>query len=127
MFDRSLSRATVAACLLVSVLAFAGRAKGAAATATSDADEAARPRPLFERAGGTYAFARVVDEFVEALVLDPAFKANAAVRKGLGPARKAGVKFQITSLLCQEAGGPCKYEGRSLRESHQNLAITAAQ
>src|SRR5690349_19122289 len=77
-----------------------------------EAAEQARPRTLYQRVGGTYAIARVVDAFVDALYLDPALRTNAAVKREMKLARKAGLKFQITSLLCQETGGPCKYDGR---------------
>jgi hemoglobin len=90
----------------------------------AEAAEQARPRTLFQRAGGSYALARVVDVFVDGLFTDPVIHANAVVRRELRPTHKAGLKFQITTLLCQETGGPCKYAGRTLRESHVNLGIT---
>jgi hemoglobin len=97
------------------------------AAGESDDEQAARPRTLHDRCGGIYTLARVVDGFVEALVLDPVIKANAAIRKALPPSRRAGFKYQMTSLLCQETGGPCKYEGRSMREAHDGLGITARE
>jgi hemoglobin len=90
----------------------------------AEAAEEARPRTLFQRIGGTYVLARLVDVFIDGLLADPVLRANVAVRRETRPSHKAGMKFQITTLLCQETGGPCKYAGRTLRESHLALGIT---
>ena len=33
----------------------------------------------------------------------------------------------VTEMVCQATGGPQKYSGRSMRESHQHLRISAEQ
>lgn len=91
------------------------------------AEEEPAPKTLFERVGGIYVLAAVADEFVDGLYADPVINARPAVRKALRRSRKAGVRFQTTSLLCQETGGPCKYDGRSMREGHADLGITARE
>jgi hemoglobin len=115
--------------LPVAALAFLSLAVAAPlrAAGESDDEQAARPRSLFERCGGVYTLARAVDDFVDALVVDPVIKANAAIRKALPPSRRAGFKYQLTSLLCQETGGPCRYEGRSMREAHSGLDISTRE
>jgi hemoglobin len=40
---------------------------------------------------------------------------------------KAGLKFQVTALVCGVTGGPCKYTGRAMKEAHQRLDITQVQ
>jgi hemoglobin len=40
---------------------------------------------------------------------------------------KAGLKFHVTALVCEVTGGPCKYSGRTMKESHQKLNITPAE
>jgi len=112
---------TVAVCL------FASRLLAAPPAATPTGEEDPAPKALFERAGGIYAIAAVADDFVDGLYTDPVLGARPALRKALTVARKPGLKFQTASLLCQETGGPCKYDGRSLRESHHELAITARE
>jgi hemoglobin len=89
-------------------------------------EEEASPAPqsLFDRMGGAYVLAQVVDDFVDTLLADPVVRANKVVAKAALPERKPGFKFQLTSLLCQQSGGPCKYEGRSLREAHQGYAVS---
>jgi len=37
---------------------------------------------------------------------------------------KPGLKFHITAMVCQAAGGPEQYTGRSTKESHLYLNIT---
>jgi hemoglobin len=111
--------------LAVSLAALLLHPAGAAAqTVTEETESEPRPAPLFERAGGTYVLAQVVDDFVDGMLADPVIRANAAVRQAAKPSRRAGLKFQITSLLCQETGGPCKYEGQTMRETHQSMDIS---
>jgi hemoglobin len=33
------------------------------------------------------------------------------------------LKFHVTALVCQQTGGPCKYTGRAMKESHVHLNI----
>jgi len=36
----------------------------------------------------------------------------------------AGFKYYVTEMLCQAAGGPQQYSGRSMEDSHRHLGIT---
>jgi len=38
-----------------------------------------------------------------------------------------GFKCLVTEMVCWAAGGPQKYTGRSMKESHQQLMITAGE
>jgi hemoglobin len=40
---------------------------------------------------------------------------------------KAGLKFHVTTLVCEVTGGPCKYTGRAMKEAHEHLNITEVQ
>ena len=40
---------------------------------------------------------------------------------------KAGLKFHVTTLVCQVTGGPCKYVGRDMKTAHAHLNITEKQ
>jgi hemoglobin len=114
--------------LLAAGLCLAGATtSAAAAAATPSGEEEPAPKSLFERAGGTYAIAAVADDFVDGLYADSVVTGRAPVRKALTAARKPGLKFQTAALLCQETGGPCKYDGRSMREAHRELAISARE
>lgn len=114
----------IVAFLLSGLVLAAGAPRLAAAEPPSPAEDEPRPKTLFERIGGTYVLAAVVDDFVNGLYLDPVVTARAAVRRALLTGHKPGFKFQATSLLCQETGGPCKYDGRSMREAHRDLGVT---
>jgi hemoglobin len=35
--------------------------------------------------------------------------------------------YLVTEMVCWATGGPQEYTGRSMKDSHQNLMITAAQ
>jgi hypothetical protein len=62
--------------------------------------------------------------------LAPRFAALADERLSLGRERrlpKAGLKFHVTALVCEVTGGPCKYSGRTMKQSHEHLNITDPQ
>jgi hemoglobin len=33
-------------------------------------------------------------------------------------------KFQVSQMVCEVTGGPCKYTGRAMKESHVQLNIS---
>lgn len=82
------------------------------------------PKPLYERLGGVYPIATVVDDFVERLLVNDTLNANPAIREARDRVPKAGLKYHVTSLVCQLAGGPQKYTGRGMKEAHLHLYIT---
>jgi len=84
-------------------------------------------KPLYDRLGGAYAIATVVDDFIERLLVDDVLNANPAIKASRDRVPKAGLKFHVTTLVCQVTGGPCKYTGRTMKESHAKLNITEAQ
>jgi hemoglobin len=85
------------------------------------------PKALYDRLGGVYSIATVVDDFIERLLVNDTLNANPAINQARAHVPKAGLKFQVTALVCQVTGGPCKYTGRAMKESHQKLFITEAE
>ena len=81
-------------------------------------------KSLYERLGGVYAIATVVDDFIERLLANDVLNANSAIKESRDRVSKAGLKFQVTALVCQATGGPIQYTGRSMKESHKHLNIT---
>ena len=79
---------------------------------------------LYDRLGGVYAIAAVVDDFIERLLVDDVLNANPAIKEARDRVPKAGLKYRITSMVCEATGGPQKYTGRSMKESHKHLNIT---
>jgi hemoglobin len=82
---------------------------------------------LYERLGGAYSIATVVDDFIERLLVNPTLNANPAISEARARVPKAGLKFHVTTQLCEVTGGPCKYTGRAMKDAHQHLNITEAQ
>jgi hemoglobin len=85
---------------------------------------AAQDKPLFERLGGTYPIAVVVDDFIERLLVNDTLNANPAIKEARDRVPKQGLKFQVTALVIEVTGGPYKYQGRTMKESHKHLHIT---
>jgi hemoglobin len=83
--------------------------------------------PLYERLGGVYSIATVVDDLIDRVMNDPRLNANPRVDEAHHRVSAAGFKFLVTELVCWASGGPQQYSGRSMRESHQDLRITAAE
>jgi hemoglobin len=81
-------------------------------------------KSLYDRLGGTYAIATVVDDFIERLLVNDVLNANPAINQARQRVPKAGLKYRVTSLVCQVTGGPEKYAGRSMKDSHEHLNIT---
>jgi hemoglobin len=79
---------------------------------------------LYERLGGVYNIATVVDDFIERLYVDDILNANPKIKEARDRVPKAGLKFRVTALVSQVTGGPEKYAGRSMKEAHQHLNIT---
>ncbi len=88
-------------------------------------DEEAAPS-LYDRLGGIYNIALVVDDFIDRIVENEVLNANPGIYAARKPERFAGLKFQLTSMVCQAAGGPCEYTGGSMKDVHVDMAITEA-
>jgi hemoglobin len=86
-----------------------------------------KPKPLYDRLGGVYSIATVVDDFIERLLVNDTLNANPAISQARSRVPKAGLKFHVTALVCEVTGGPCKYTGRAMKESHQQLNISEGQ
>lgn len=79
---------------------------------------------LYERLGGVYAIAAVVDDFIDRIMEDSRLNANPMVDEAHHRVSKAGFKYLVTEQVCWAAGGPQRYTGRSMRDSHAHLDIT---
>jgi hemoglobin len=98
-----------------------------AGTTTPTAIAQVKQPSLYERLGGTYSIATVVDDFIERLLVNATLNANPAINEARKRVPKAGLKFHVTALVCEVSGGPCKYSGRAMKDSHQHLNITQAE
>ena len=96
-------------------------------------------KSLYERLGGVFAIAAVVDHFSDAVVKNAVAgqgSDNPALREWHTAelARLPGLKFMRTLWVCDVAGGPFEYVGTrpghdaiSLEEAHRRLGITPEQ
>lgn len=87
------------------------------------------PDSLHARLGGVAPISLVVNDFIDMLATDPVQLGNKGVVKALtdGHISAAGLKFLVTEQLAMASGGPFKYTGRSMADSHKGLAITEDQ
>ncbi len=89
--------------------------------------QAPEKRSLYERLGGAYRIATLVDDFIDRIIADSRLNENPRVREASERLSKAGLKYLVTEMMCWAAGGPQVYTGRSMAESHRHLAITDAE
>lgn len=98
------------------VLAFAacgGKGKPETTTTAASTDT----RTLYERLGGTPAITAVVKRFVEVTGADPrisVFFTNADIPR---------LNSMMVEHICELTGGPCKYTGKSMKESHTGMKV----
>jgi hemoglobin len=93
-------------------------------------------KSLYERLGGVFAIAAVVDHFSDAIVKNPIVgqtSKNPALREWHTDNldRLPGLKFMRTLWVCTVAGGPLQYSGTKpgltplgLEEAHRQFRIT---
>ena len=88
---------------------------------------ASESKSLYDRLGGVYAIAAVVDDFVDRIMIDPRLNANPKVDEAHHKVSRAGFKYLVTEMVCWASGGPQKYTGRSMHDSHAHLDITEGE
>lgn len=78
---------------------------------------------LYKRLGGYDAIAAVTDDFIGRMAADPQLS-----RFFVGHSKQSlqRIRQLVVEQLCQAAGGPCFYTGRSMKESHEGMGITQA-
>jgi hemoglobin len=79
---------------------------------------------LYDRLGGVYNIAVVVDDFIDRIMVDPRLNANPRVDEAHHRVTPAGFKYYVTEMVCEAAGGPQAYSGRPMGDSHRHLLIT---
>ena len=79
---------------------------------------------LYERLGGIYSISCVVDDLIDRVMTDARLNANPAVNEAHHKVPPPGFKYLVTEMVGWASGGPQKYTGRPMRDSHQHLNIT---
>jgi hemoglobin len=76
---------------------------------------------LFERLGGKDGITAVVDDFVGRCADDA--RINGKFAKTDVPR----LKSMLIDQVCEASGGPCTYSGRSMKETHDGMGVTAGE
>ena len=82
---------------------------------------------LYDRLGGIYNIATVVDDFIDRVMGDPRLNANPRVDEAHHRVAPAGFKFLVTEMLAWAAGGPQQYSGRTMGDTHRDLMISGEE
>jgi hemoglobin len=82
---------------------------------------------LYDRLGGVYSIATVVDNLIDRVMADPRLNANPLVDEAHHRVPPAGFKYLVTEMVCWATGGPQKYSGKSMADSHAHLKISGKE
>ena len=88
------------------------------------AQQSGAQKSLYDRLGGLKGITVVVDDFVNRLVANKELNKNPAINAGRKSAPAPYLKFQVSQMVCGVTGGPCKYTGKAMKESHAHLNIS---
>jgi hemoglobin len=83
-----------------------------------------QPTPLYDRLGGIYNIATVVDDFIDRIMVDDRLNANPRVDEAHHRVLPPGFKYLVTEQVGEASGGPQRYTGRSMEATHRDLLIT---
>src|SRR5262245_45482171 len=81
-------------------------------------------KSLYDRLGGLYPIAAVVDDFIDRVFVNATLNANPNIYKARKNVRKPGLKTHVANLVCSATGGPCKYTGLDMITAHKDFHIT---
>src|SRR5262249_29778822 len=81
-------------------------------------------KSLYERLGGLKGITLVTDDFIDRLGKNATLNKNPAIAAGRKSAPPPYLKFQVSQLVCEATGGPCKYTGKDMKTAHAHLHIT---
>jgi hemoglobin len=74
-------------------------------------------RSLYQRLGGRQAITLVVNDFVGNVAKDR------RINRFFAKTDIPRLKRLLVQQICNATGGPCRYEGRSMREAHRGLNV----
>ena len=75
-------------------------------------------KPLYDRLGGKPAIQAVVNDFIGNVAADR------RINERFAKADIPRLKMMLVDQICQASGGPCKYTGASMIDSHKGMNIT---
>jgi hemoglobin len=83
--------------------------------------QAPAAKSLYERLGAKPAITAVVEDFVGRVAAD------ARINQKFAKSDIPRVKAMLVDQICEASGGPCKYTGRTMAETHKNMAVTEGE
>ena len=89
-----------------------------------------KDKGLFDRLGGFFGIAAVVNNFSDAILVNAVLNQNPALaewNQTQAPTRLPGLKFLRTMWIAAMVGGPIKYTGQPLEQAHDRFNMTAAE
>jgi hemoglobin len=105
--------------------------EAAAQDAAGTPEETGMSEPsLYERLGGIFAIAAVVDRFSDEIIKNPKLNENPNLKawnENEAATRLPGLKFGRTQWVAALAGGPYEYTGLPLSEAHTRFHLTAEE
>lgn len=113
-------------------------ALSSAVAATAAAQPGKRPnssqckkdKGLFDRLGGFFGIAAVVNRFSDQILVNPVLNQNPALvawNQNEAPTRLPGLKFLRTMWIASMVGGPIKFTGQPLEEAHDRFNLTPTE
>jgi hemoglobin len=81
---------------------------------------------LYNRLGGEKAIRTVVSDFIDTVGGDRRIQ-SPKVQARLAEIDIGKLKMHVANQVCMATGGPCKYEGRNMKEAHANLGISGEE
>ena len=77
-------------------------------------------KPLYDRLGGKGGITAVVETFVGNVGGD------ARINGYFASTDLAKLKVHLVNQICEASGGPCKYSGRTMKQTHAGMGVTDA-
>ena len=105
-------------------------ATATAAQKSPNSSQCKKDKGLFDRLGGFFGIAAVVDNFSDAILVNPVLNQNpllAAWNQNEAPTRLPGLKFGRTMWISAMVGGPIKYTGLPLEQAHDRFNMTPTE
>ena len=114
------------AAALSSTVAVAAAAQGK----NPNSSQCKKDKGLFDRLGGFFGIAAVVNRFSDQIIVNPVLNQNpalAAWNQNEAATRLPGLKFGRTMWIAAMVGGPIKYTGLPLEQAHDRFNMTQAE
>lgn len=84
---------------------------------SGQAADGAKAKSLYDRLGGKVAITAVVETFVGKVGGD------ARINGFFGSTDLTKLKMHLVNQICEASGGPCKYTGRTMKQTHAGMGV----